>query len=123
MKDERGRPIDVFVVSGKMVPPYSSHVQLTLILRTGEEVRKVEVATTVLLEERLVTGGSTEKDFEERWPTIQEASLLLAEGNRSVGKLFLREAIDAYKACEKLRPDQIAEAMAGAFLVDRVERL
>lgn len=96
---------------------------MTLLLRSKEGVRKIEVALSVHAKDKLVIGGVNEKDFEEKWPVMKDAALLLAAGDKSVGKLFLQEAIEAYGAKEKLRPDQIVEAMAGAFLIERVSEL
>lgn len=136
MRDERGRHVDVFVVSGLMEDNSGAYgglkVRVTLLLRTGEEFRKLETYHTV---QPTFDGGEhvdfrvsdpdarNEKQFGDKWPVIQEAAARVAQKDGSVGKLFLKEALAAYRAVEKLRPDQIANAMAGAFLVHRVEEL
>ena len=44
----------------------------------------------------------------------------LAEGDKSVGKFFIREALTAYRVKDKLRRDQAEEAIMGAFLIPQV---
>jgi hypothetical protein len=127
MRDEKGRKLDVFVVGGKVGGSTGggTKVQLTLLLRTGNEVKKVDSYHTVYGSDQSVAdpNGRNSEEFGERWGEVQDVIKRVLNGDRTVGKLFLREALEAYRARERLRPDQIASAMAGAFLVDPVERL
>lgn len=136
MRDERGRYVDVFVVSGLMEDSSGAYgglkVRVTLLLRTGDEFRKLETYHTVQptfdgensVDFRVDDPeGRNEAQFGDKWPVIQETAARMARKDGSVGKLFLKEALAAYRAVERLRPDQIANAMAGAFLVHRVEEL
>lgn len=136
MRDERGRLVDIFVVSGAIEDNSGAYggvkVRVTLLMRTGEEFRKLETYHTV---QPTMDGvdcvafkvsdpeGRNEKQFGDKWTLIHEAAARLAQKDATVGKLFVKEALSAYRAAEKLRPDQIADAMAGAFLVHRVEDL
>lgn len=136
MRDERGRHVDVFAVSGHIEDSSGAYggikVRVTLLLRTGEEFRKLETYHTV---HPTMSGDDhvefkvsdpekrNENQFGDKWPVIEEAASRIAAKDTSVGKLFVKEALAAYRAVEKLRPDQIANAMAGAFLIHRVEDL
>lgn len=129
MRDEKGRQVDVFVVSGRRTPPESSapwfvHTMIVLLLRTGEEYRKVEIAVSVNAQTQDVTENDRIKEqFAEKWDLICKVAKSMAALDGEAGKLFVREALEAYRAKDKLRHDQILEAFAGAFLVDPVAQL
>ncbi len=126
-RDEKGRPLDMFIVSGHASTVQDANairVVLTLVFRTGDDLRKMESHHLVYTdaEHRVDNPGEKyNKEFGPKWLAVRESILKLARGER-MGKYFLRQAMEAYRVKEKLRPDQIAEAMAGAFLVEAVNQ-
>lgn len=110
-----------YAVSGKAEPgltPEHVNVTLTIMLKSKMETRKMDVNRSVQRKDPSVKDFG--RDFGDRAADFERAAVRLAQGDASVGKFFLREAIDAYGAVDKLRPEQIEEALTGAFLVSRI---
>lgn len=125
------RSEDIFVVSGRKMDVTEvskfiknvTLVSLTVLLRSQDTLRKVESQHTVYTAPEYSvsdSSGLNSAEFRDRWPEIKDLILRVAKGDRTVGKEFLRQAMLAYRVKERLRPDQIVEAFAGAFLVNRV---
>lgn len=125
MKDHFGNSVTTYVVSAKVwEKDGTQHLTLTLVLKSRMEFKKVEINKSVFSskpEDLALQVGETE--FGVKTESVRTAVLGLAAGDKNAGKFFFKEAITAYGATEKLRPDQIVDAVRGALLVDRVSQL
>lgn len=130
MKDQFGNEMTVHIVSGSVDPPVGPTfvfvvVRLVLVLVSKVSMRKIDIALSVYLKDRMVqdAGNKTEEKFGPKWKDMERAMLQLADEDRSVGKFFLREAMEAYGVKEKLNHGQIEEVMMGVYLVSGVSQL
>jgi hypothetical protein len=95
------------------------------VLKSKIELRKVEITHSVYPKDRVVQDvqNKSEEKFGEKWKTMEKAMLQMVERDASVGRLFLREAMEAYGVKEKLNHSQIEEVMMGIYLVGGVSQL
>jgi hypothetical protein len=124
MKDRFGNEMVVHIVSGRSEPekdPAYSNVILTILLKSRLETKKVDISRSARNGELVASGfkqdlGGREKDAEE-------IAARVARGDRSIGKVFFREALEAYGAKDKLKSKQIEEVIMGVFLVGEISNL
>lgn len=123
MKDAFGNSMQVFVVSGRSEPPVligaSKVVSVTVLACSKLETKKMMIVREVGLD-GVIIPEVKDSDFSGRAEDVKRVFRQLSEGDKSVGKFFIREALTAYRVKDKLRRDQAEEAVMGAYLVPQV---